>query len=343
MPAEATTLPLVVACGGPRERGRAIGRELAEPIHRSLGFYRGMWERQGLDLESALVPYLAAAERSLPHLVEQIHGLAEGAGAEFLEVFGVNAAEELDPEADADRCSTFTATGEGVTLLAHAEMWHQGDAGNAAVVVERTAEGPAVASPTVACCLPAVGVNAHGAAQGIDSLSAGTDRPGIPRVLVSRHALDARSRSDAVARAGLEGRAGGYAHTYAFRGGDRVVLETTADAVAVVDRDGHANHYLDSVLAEEGHRPGRGSLSRQARLDELLRSRPPRSPEEAMELLRDHAGDPQAICHHPATDDPEVSTVVFAFVSELESGRLWVSAGHPCQAPFEEVDLADVV
>jgi isopenicillin-N N-acyltransferase like protein len=302
-----------------------------------------MWARQGLDLESELVPYLAAAERSLPHLVEQVRGLADGAEADFLEVFGVNAAEELDRESEPDRCSTFTAAGEGVTLLAHAEMWYQGDARNAALVIERPANGPAVASPTVVCCLPAVGVNAFGAAQGIDSLSARTDRPGIPRVLVSRHALEARNRSDAVARAGLEGRAGGYAHTYAFRGGDRVVLETTAHAVAVADRPGHANHYLDPVLAEEGHRPDRGSLSRQARLDELLASRPPRSPDEAMELLRDHVGDPQAICHHPETDDPEVSTVVFAFVSELESGRLWVSAGHPCQAPFEEVDLADVV
>ena len=63
-----------------------------------------------------------------------------------------------------------------------------------------------------------------------------------------------------------------------------------------------------------------------------------------MELLRDHAGEPQAICHHPAADDDaEESTVVFAFVAELESRRLWVAAGNPCEQPFEEVDLADVV
>ncbi len=223
-------------------------------------------------------------------------------------------------------------------------MWCVGDVGNIAVVVERPVDGPTVVSPTVVCSLPAVGVNSCGAAQGIDSLAAHTDRVGVPRVLVSRHSLDARNREDAVARAGLTGRAGGYAHVYAFRGGDGVAIETTADRLAVVDRAGHTNHYLDPELAEVGDVPSAGSLSRLERLDALLAERPPESPGEAMALMRDHAGEPQAICHHPSgDDDAEASAVVFAFVAELETGRLWVSAGNPCEHAFEEVDLADVV
>ncbi len=344
MRAEPLTLPVVVAAGGPRERGLVVGRELAEPIHRSLGFYRGFFESRGLDLEREIAPYVAAAERSLPHLVEQVRGMAEGADASFTELFAVNAYEELDEFSDPDRCSTFTAAGEGATVLAHAEMWCVGDVGNVAVVVERPDDGPWVAAPTVVCSLPAVGLNAHGAAEGIDSLAARTDRVGVPRVLVSRHSLDARDRADALRRAGLPGRAGGYAHTYAFRGGDRVAIETTSDRIAVVDRPGHANHYLDPGLAEVGDKPSAESLSRQERLDAILAERPPRSVEDAMELLRDHAGDPQAICHHPAgDDDAEASAVVFAFVAEVEEGRLWVAAGNPCEHAFEEVDLADVV
>jgi isopenicillin-N N-acyltransferase-like protein len=342
--AEPLTLPVVVAEGGPRERGLAVGRALAEPIQRSLAFYRGIWERRGVALGSVLAPYLAAAEASLPHLVEQIRGMAEGAEADFDELFAVNTYEELDETTDPDRCSTFTAVGPGTTILAHAEMWCVGDAGNVAVVVERPEDGPAVASPTVVCSLPAVGVNAHGAAQGIDSLFADDDRVGVPRVLVSRHSLDARNREDAIRRAGLPGRAGGYAHVYAFRGGDRVALETSADRLAVVERAGHTNHYLDAGLAEIGDEPSAGSLSRIERLDALLSERPPQTPEDAMELLRDHAGEPQALCHHPAgDDDAEASAVVFAFVAELEARRLWVAAGNPCEHEFEEVDLADVV
>jgi isopenicillin-N N-acyltransferase like protein len=342
--AEALTLPVVVADGGPRKRGLAIGRGLAEPIRRSLAFYRAIWARRGIELGPALAPYLAAAEWSLPELVEQIRGMAKGAEADFDELFAVNAYEELEERAEPDRCSTFTAVGPGTTLLAHSEMWCVGDVGNVAIVVERPEQGPAVVSPTVVCSLPAVGVNAHGVAQGIDSLTARTDRVGIPRVLVSRHSLDARDRADAIARAGIAGRAGGYAHVYAFRGGDRFALETTADRVAVVERSAHTNHYLDAELAEVGDTPSAGSASRLERLDALLAERPPETPGDAMEVLRDHVGEPQAICHHPAgDDDAEASAVVFAFVAELESRRLWVAAGNPCERPFEEVDLADVV
>jgi isopenicillin-N N-acyltransferase-like protein len=342
--AEASTLPVVVAEGGPRERGLAVGRALAEPIHQSLAFYRGLWDRRGISLGPALAPYLAAAEAALPHLVEQIRGVAEGAEASFDELLAVNTFEELDESTDPDLCSTFSAARSGTTILAHTEMWCIGDLGNVALVVERPDEGPAVVSPTVVCALPAVGVNSNGAAQGIDSLVARTDRVGVPRVLVSRHSLAARDREDAIRRAGLPGRAGGYAHVYAFRGGHRLTLETTADRVAVLDRPGHANHYLDPELAEVGDPPSAGSLSRQERLDALLAERPPETPEDAMELMRDHAGEPQAICHHPEEDDdPEASAVVFAFVAELEAGRLWVAARNPCEHAFEEVDVADVV
>jgi isopenicillin-N N-acyltransferase like protein len=335
---------VVVAAGGPRERGRATGRAVAEQIHRSLAFYRGFWESRELELDVAIAPYLASAERALPEHVEQIRGLAEGADAAFEELFALNAYEELDEASDPDRCSSFTAAAPGVTLLAHSEMWCASDLGNVAVVVEQPEDGPWIASPTVVCALPAVGMNGFGAAQGIDSLTARTDRVGVPRVLVSRHSLEACDRKDAIARAGLEGRAGGYAHVLAFRGGHRVAIETTADRLAVVDRPGHANHYLDPELAEVGDEPSAGSRSRQERLDALLAERPPETPEDAMELLRDHAGEPQAICHHhdPRQRDDD-SAVVFSFVAELESRRLWVAGGNPCEHPFEEVSLADVV
>jgi isopenicillin-N N-acyltransferase-like protein len=337
-------MPVVVAAGGPRERGRTTGRALAEQIHRSLASYRSFLQSRELKLDAAIVPYLAAAERALPQYVEQIRGLAEGADADFAELFAVNAYEELDEASASDRCSTFAAAAPGVTLLAHSEMWSPSDVGNAAVVVERPEEGPWVASPSVVCALPAVGMNGFGGAQGIDSLTARTDRVGVPRVLVSRHSLDSWNRDDAIARAGLEGRAGGYAHVLAFRGGDRVAIETTADRLAVVDRPGHANHYLDPELATVGDEPSAGSRSRQERLDALLTEHPPETAEDAMELLRDHAGEPQAICHHPdACDDDDPSVVVFSFVAELESRRLWVAGGNPCEHPFEEVDLADVV
>ena len=118
-----------------------------------------------------------ASERRLPELVAWLDGLAAGAEADPELVFAVNAWEEVEQAVKVERCSTFAPWASGFTLLAHNEMWLAEDEGNAAVVVERPADGPAVVSPTLAAVLPAVGMNAHGLAQGVDSLTAARRRP----------------------------------------------------------------------------------------------------------------------------------------------------------------------
>ena len=335
---------IVRAEGPAAERGRTIGRELGDQIARSLAFYRQLLVRRDVAAEqlARLVEPFRAAAAALPELVALLDGIAAGAEVAPDELWLVNALEEVEPSLE--RCSTFTAVGPGATILAHNEQWLAGDAGNLAVVLEHCEDGMRLASPTVACCLPAVGVNSAGLAQGIDSLSAPGDRVGVPRVLVSRHALAAVSLDDALARAVLPGRAGGYAHVLARRGGETLTVETTATGSALTAAPGaHTNHYLDPVLAAEGDPPGEGSLSRHARLSELLRERPPACPEDAMALLRDHASSPQAICEHGEPGDDESSAVLFSMVCELEAGRMWVAPGNPCEAAFEEVDLAGVL
>lgn len=336
---------VVHAEGDSVARGRAIGAALGDLIHRSLAFYRGYLESRDVrDLERTLSPYWAAAERGLPEHTATIAAMAREAGVPLHELFAVNACEELEalpaPTAAAERCSTFTALAPGATLLAHNEQWFAGDAGNVAVVVEHPSEGVAIASPSVACCLPAVGMNARGGAQGIDSLTARDDGVGIPRVLVSRHSLEAGNRDDATRRAGLADRAGGYGHVFAFAGGDALTIETTAERLATLEGPGaHTNHYLHPNLREQGSEPSEGSLSRYERLTERLRERPPTDAAEAMEILRDHESSPQAICKHASPGSEEESTVVFSMVCELESGRMWVASGNPCEHPYEQIEL----
>jgi hypothetical protein len=57
-----------------------------------------------------------------------------------------------------------------------------------------------------------------------------------------------------------------------------------------------------------------------------------------MALMADHESSPQAICKH--ADTPEESTIVFSMVCDLESGRMWVAPGCPCETDYEEVDLS---
>ena len=91
-------LTIVRADGDPARRGRIIGRELAEGHARAVEFTLRYTRRHGLadrHLEPLLAPYLAAARRTVPHLVAQLEGIAEGAGLRFIDVFAVNAFEEI--------------------------------------------------------------------------------------------------------------------------------------------------------------------------------------------------------------------------------------------------------
>jgi isopenicillin-N N-acyltransferase-like protein len=368
-------LRVVRAAGDPTTRGQQIGRELRDPINESIDFYHRYLARRGVSsqqLQDLLTPYLVASESQFPSLMSTLKGMSVGAMVPVLELFAVNAFEELEPLLEAtpesgmlflqrkegyveapppsasptDRCSSFSVVAPEVTFVGHNEHWLAGDRGNVAVVIELPEDRPvSIASPTVVCCLPAVGVNSYGGAQGIGSLTASDDRVGVPRVLVSRHALESMEREDAIARAGHHARAGGYGHVFAFAGGDAFAVETTGHELAVLDGPGpHTNHYRDAELARLGPEPAPGSVARLERLQALLDERQPETPEQVMGIMRDHGSSPQAICLHPdPAEGDEASAVMFSMVAELEEGRMWVAPGNPCETEFEEVDLTGVL
>jgi hypothetical protein len=93
-------LRIVVAEGNPATRGRTVGRSLADMVERSLEFYHRYLDRRGVaspELQELLTPYLWAAENELPELMIYLKAMAEGATVPVLELFAVNAFEELEP------------------------------------------------------------------------------------------------------------------------------------------------------------------------------------------------------------------------------------------------------
>src|SRR5262245_23998658 len=214
------------------ERGRAVGAATAASITRSVAFNRRYVEARGMDhasLERVLGPYVEASRDVLPHLVERIDGTAAGAGVPFTDLFLANAFEEVYGilELDApspvplERCTDVVVRqASGSLLLGHDEQWYAGTQDRVGLVHETEGEGPAILAPLVAGTLPLVGMNAHGIAVGVMSLSATDERVGVPRALVARDVLDASDRDDAIARATRPDRAGGYSYLCAFADGD---------------------------------------------------------------------------------------------------------------------------
>lgn len=362
-----TDLTIVHADGGPFRRGVTIGRELAEGHARSAEFTRNYCRRHGLaddDLELLLAPYLAFAKAGVPRLVAHLEGVAQGSGLPFVDVFAVNAFEELYavlelsvpptngvelteavPPVPIDRCTDVIVHTPNGHFLGHNEQWYAGDDGGIAVIVERpdTDSELATVTPVSIGTLPLVGMNARGGAVGLMSLSATDERVGIPRALVGRDGIEAVDSADAAGRATRPGRAGGYTYAYVFAGGDSLLLEVTATQHAVVEGAVHTNHAWGDNTSRVAEPPSAGSRSRYSRACTLM-DQGPQSLQDLMRLLSDHGADGQDICVHPdPREGGEGSAIQFSMICDVENGAMWLAPGQPCTTPFQELSLADLL
>jgi isopenicillin-N N-acyltransferase-like protein len=337
----------VRATGTPYERGALIGEAFAQSMERSLAFNRRYLQTHAVDrdrLEVLLAPYLEASTACVPHLVQHIRGMADGADVPFLDLFFANSFEEVygvvelgvAAGAPLERCTDVVLRSPTRTLLGHNEQWYAGDEGAVGLVLDVSNDGPAVLAPVVAGTMPLVGLNELGGSFGTMSLSATDERVGVPRALVARDLLEAHNADDAFRRANLDERAGGYSYMCAFPGGEVCAIETTATTAARLSVEEHTNHALAPAVSVASCAPSPGSRARLDRARALAESVDP-TLDGMLGLLSDHADAAQSICVHPEPDDgDEGSTILFAMVCEPETRSMWLTPGHPCAASVEE-------
>ena len=90
--------PLIEISGPPRERGRQYGRQAAARIRKGTTHYFAQLKELSLDSAgiAALVrDYLPVIEAFEPTYVEEMQGIAEGAGVPFEDVVLLNARTEI--------------------------------------------------------------------------------------------------------------------------------------------------------------------------------------------------------------------------------------------------------
>jgi len=234
------------ANGSHREIGRQVGEGARPLIERSLAAYEAEFESCGgmslATAEALTAPLLAAAERSLPQYVDELRGMAEGAGVPFARLFLLNCGEELtcSPSLEAGRCTSLALAGRGRTILAHNEDWEERDIENQLLVRMALPDGARILTMTTAGSLAMTGLNSHGLAFAANTVYAregppGGLRGGVPNAFVCRWMLEARTRDEATARALSPGRARGSNHLCAQAGGTVWDVETSGERAAVVE------------------------------------------------------------------------------------------------------------
>jgi isopenicillin-N N-acyltransferase-like protein len=357
-------IPVIDLAGTPAQIGAAHGEARREHIREYADrFIRWILSTAAVrltepELWARWSAQVAVNQREAPDLVEEMRGIARGAGVPFERIFLLNSLLDLSSfrylelAQDCAGCSTFAVVAEagtGKTLVGQTYDMPEFHQDYLTLLRLKPAQGPAQLVFTFAGIVGAAGLNEAGLAVNINYLSPRDVGLGRLHSVVVRQALAATQLADALTPVAVPPRAGGAHFLVADRDGNVVSVETTARRFAVAYPEGntigHTNHYLASELKEiEYIRPASigGSLARYTALRRFLRDRGDGLTVAAlMDLTRNHTSYPRSICAHGASFEPAGSRTrtVAALVQVPADELMHITSGCACEASYHAVTL----
>jgi isopenicillin-N N-acyltransferase like protein len=307
--------------------------------------------------------------------IEEMRGIAEGAGVDLADVLSINvrtevmfaakarAAERADEVGGSQRqgeCSAFAAVpneGRGHTLIGQNWDWLLHCFDTVIVLEAEQDEGPNFVSVVEAGLLAKTGMNSSGLGVATNALVTQDDRgePGIPYHVVLRAFMDCENISDALAAAQRGFRSSSANYLLAHEDGVAVDLEAAPGDFSriflVFPEDGvvlHTNHYRSPAFDRKDV-----SLwvmpDSPFRLERLKAAVASAQPDISLDTFRgvlaDHANYPSGICCHPdrRMEPHDQGATVASVLMDLDARRIWVADGHPCTTPYRELETGSLL
>jgi len=340
-------LPVITVAGTHREVGRQMGEATRDMIRTDIEL---AWVdlpagRSREDQLALAQRFRDAAAPSLPWLLEELDGCAEGAGVDALELFAETVEEiwyEPRTRVTQGRCSDLVAgpraTADGHLLVAHTNDLSEGSH-ERIVALEKKVDGDPVILQLGGVPVLSVGFNSAGLALTGNELSPNDERAGISRDHQVLEMIRARSLDEMVAMSLRPDRASSYNNVLTSADGGVANVEgsaTDAEVTGLDDRDHlvHTNHYVcDRMLGYEGD-PAYAVRS-QRRFDRgraLLREAEPGTitMDGLRTMLADHDGAPDSLCRHPQGDTR--TETAFWCVADVTDGVVRFGRGNPCDS-----------
>ena len=348
--------PLFEARGSHQELGRLHGEQARERVRGFLDYLGHTLRLSREQLRARAMVFLPQFYFHCPHLVDEVDGLAQGAGVPFSDAVAVQLRGELGQVSEGG-CTTFVISARGTA--AGRELIGQNsdvepELKEYAYVLRLEPEGkPAVLMWTFGGMLGYHGLNAAGVAHFANSLGGGPAwRMALSHYPVKRLMLEQQSVAgvlDLLRRVPVCS-----SGNYVLSDGEGNItdVELTPEGFKQVGEDGrgfiaHSNHFLCAPHACPANDAASlpDSFPRQQRIGELLSSRLGRlTVEDLKGVLSDHSGHPTSICRHPhdGPDHPSVSArgrTSASLIAEPAEGRLHVAAGNPCEVDYRTYQL----
>lgn len=345
-------VPIIHVKGSHHEMGTQIGeacRELVQhSIENSKRLIRSSRESLQLDWEGAQIQarkYLPFALERYPQYVDELHGIAEGANVSFYELAVVNAIEGVMVDSlHLTKCTSLAVnqqyTADGHVLVAHNEDWLPDDEPDVYLVHAKPEDEPEFVAMTYGGLLPNIGFNSEGIAQCCDSVYPSDSRIGIPRVIVSRAVLGARTIGQAIHHTLVPLRAAGYNHLLVHESGELYNVEVSARQFDLIyGTEGylaHTNNYLSPKMEMVEADPDElvHTRVRYFRALHLLKQNQKHTIQSLQSILQDHVNFPDSICNHSVFDqDPfDREKTIVSMVMDLTEHKIELAWGSPCQS-----------
>jgi isopenicillin-N N-acyltransferase-like protein len=355
--------PLVAVSGSAFERGRQHGELAQERVARSVEIYRRAFESgPKLQWPAALERakgFAATIGASDPAILEEMQGIAAGAGFATEEIVAINCRTEIlfgrgAPATAAHECTTIAvspnASRERTTLLAKNWDWRADCQESVIILQAQQDDGPDFVMVVEAGMVGRDGFNEHGIAVCGNLLRSVGDgaKAGVPVPLIRRRVLNARRLDDALGAILNAERAASTNYIVAHESGVIINFEASPQQVYPVYPEAglltHSNHFTATAALVQaiGCDVGPDSLYRIQRARDLLEQKVGDiTVADVQAALRDHAGYPKAICRHPDEREPEGrrSASIASIVIDLGAREMHVASGPPCSNDYQTVTL----
>ncbi len=344
--------------GGAYERGYQYGSQCAELIQYAAR--EAFPKLLKADTPEKLELLKDEAERYQPfiaehanHLLDEMRGLADGAGITWREVLLLQTRPELANARHSrlnlldHECTTIgvggSRTQDGHPIVAQNVDMSEELKDLGMVLRIYPDEGPSILTWTLAGVLGQTGINSAGLGRCGNVLFSGGWRLGVPTSVLFRLALEQETVDGVIELCKRVPRAKSNNFMVCDISGNLADIEMTVENQEVIYPDDdavlhHTNHYCHPNLIAEDTEPNRrGTQARQARLEVLTAESEGGviDVDAIMSYLGDHENEPQSICRHGGDGGVTLASCVLA----PARSEAYISLGNPCEVNYERYQL----
>ena len=350
-PASRTQYDLVKAEGTHRELGRQHGEQAAESIRMHLDHIASSQKLSRDAIRTKALAFTELFQQYCPHLLDEIEGLAEGAGITVAEAMACNLRGELGKAPD-EGCTTYVlaknATASGEVLVGQNSDMSQPNIEMGYMLHLKPKDKPQILIWTFGGMIGYHGMNSAGVAHFANALGGGpAGQFGLSHYPVKRLMLECTKMGevlDIFHRVPIASNG-----NYVVCDSDGVILdiEANTNGPQIVEDGGrgfiaHTNHYLCPLYGtrENYDKSLPDSFERLKAMDALIAlERGEVDVEKIKGYLSDHSNGAASICRHPRTEDLEngfekAGRTVASMISEPAKKRMHVALGNPCDSEY---------